>query len=171
MRTNPLSNKQLRRQLKRWKRAGEHAGSPPSGSEASDSADFDHAVQKQELRQLEGSLEELVQQLTRRGQTLVDSPTPSHLNRYKQALSSFLKQALRLSRGIERLTGRRNLPHLREGEKEKEHVVVVTLDDQLSRLTRQVIEAQDAHVDVADQVGEIRGLVVDLVSSLSSRVP
>jgi len=164
---NRSSEKRLKKQLTKWKESGE--ASARDVSDESPQTSFDETYDTNQLQMLDMEVQELVEELDRRGEALVDHPTASHIREYQQALASFLGKAMELSKEIERIQGKRNLKDLREGNDKKEHVIVKTIDENIDDLTNQVLDSQEREIDLAERIGELQGLVIDLVSSLDSK--
>ncbi len=169
MKTNRPANKKLRRQLQRWERSSRSEGGGAGSSPESES--FQKSVQRREIEHLEMDVRELVEQIHQRGQQLVEHPSLRLIRQYKRLLASFLERSLKLSTKIQRLSGQRNLSDIREGNKEKQHVIVVTIDEKMQELTELVRDKQEDNLDLAGRVGEIRGLVVDLVNTIEGSKP
>lgn len=167
MRINRKSEKRLKKQLEKWKDTDQ-------STEASDTEEpptFRETVESNTLETLDMEVQDLVDELDSRGDALVEHPTVTHVRKYQQALASFLEKSLDLSKEITRVRGRRNLDDLREGNDQKEHVIVRTIDEKMDELSDRIIKSQSREIDVAGRVGELQGLVVDLVSSLEDRNP
>jgi uncharacterized protein YaaR (DUF327 family) len=158
---NRRSEKRLQKEINKWKESGE-TGEVSSEERSS----FEETFDENKLELLDLEVQELVEELDVRGQALIDHPTPDQIRDYQQALASFLDKALNLSKEIQRVQGKRNLQDLREGNDQKEHVIVRTIDEKIDSLTEDVLNAQERELDLAERVGEVQGLVVDLVSSI-----
>lgn len=161
MKINRRSEKRLQKEINKWKESGE------TGDVTSEeSTSFQETYDENKLELLDMEVQELVEELDKRGQALIEHPTPDQIREYQQALASFLDKSLKLSKEIQRVQGKRNLQDLREGNDQKEHVIVRTIDEKIDELTEDVLNAQDRELDLAERVGEVQGLVVDLVSSI-----
>lgn len=167
MKINRPTEKRLKKQLEKWKDSDETSGV----SADQEPETFRETVESNTLETLDMEVQDLVEELDTRGDALVEHPTVTHARKYQQVLASFLEKSMQLSKEIERVRGRRNLSDLREGNDQKEHVIVRTIDETLDELSEEIINSQDREIDIADRVGELQGLVVDLVSSLKERNP
>jgi len=167
MKINRRSEKRLKKQLEKWKDTDQASGT----SDSEDPQTFQDTVETNRLETLDMEVQELVEELDTRGDALVEHPTVSHVRKYQQVLASFLEKSLELSKEITRVRGRRNLDDLREGNDQKEHVIVRTIDEAMEELSESIIESQQEEIDIAGRVGDLQGLVVDLVSSLENRNP
>lgn len=130
--------------------------------------EFKQRVKEESLDFLEMELQDLLLEVDERGKALVQHPSVTHARQYKQALASFLKEALEDSRAIKRLQGTRNVSELKNGEDDKEHVVVEVVDDTTDEMIDIVRSHQEKSRKLAERVGEIRGLLVDLVDQRTS---
>jgi hypothetical protein len=167
MKINRTSEKRLEKQLNKWKEAGETAAEETT--EGSEQSSFEETYDTNKLEMLDLEVQELVEELDKRGEALVNHPSASHIREYQQALASFLGKAMELSKEIERIQGKRNLEDLREGNDKKEHVIVKTIDEKVDTLANRVLDNQERELDLAERIGELQGLVVDLVSSLDEK--
>jgi len=167
MKVNRPSDKKLKNQLESWKaESGEtEEGEGISGDESI----FDKAVSKEKIQMLDMEVQDLVVEIKKRGSVLSDRPTIGNLRQYKQAMASFLKKSLALSKEVKSIEGRRSIQDRLEGNEEKIHNIVVTIDDKLDDLTESIVDKEQKRVDVTDMVGEIKGLVVDLVSEVEQQ--
>ncbi|MFB6226856.1 MAG: YaaR family protein [bacterium] len=168
MKINRQSKKKLQKQLEKWKDTDEAGG---SGEVESEPESFQETVDKNTLETLDMEVQDLVEELDNRGDALVEHPTVTHVRQYQQVLASFLEKSLELSKEITRVRGRRNLEDLREGNDQKEHVIVKTIDEAVDELSEEIIQSQKEEIDIAGRVGDLQGLVVDLVSQLEDRNP
>lgn len=168
MQINKSSRKRLEKQLKKWKNTGETSeGSPDESSTSS----FDETYDANKLEMLDLEVQDLVEELDQRGEALINHPTPTHIREYQQVLASFLDKSLSLSKEIQRIKGKRNLKDIQEGNEQKEHVIVSTIDEKVDELANKVLNEQEREIELAERVGEIQGLVVDLMSTLETREP
>lgn len=167
MKINRRSEKRLKKQLEKWKDSDQATGV----SDTEEPPSFQDTVETNTLETLDMEVQDLVEELDTRGDALVEHPTVTHVRKYQQVLASFLEKSLKLSKEITRVRGRRNLDDLREGNDQKEHVIVRTIDEKMDELSESIIDSQSEEIDIAGRVGDLQGLVVDLVSSLENRNP
>lgn len=167
MKINRRSEKRLKKQLEKWEDSDQATGA----SDTDEPPSFQDTVETNTLETLDMEVQELVEELATRGDALVEHPTVTHVRKYQQVLASFLEKSLELSKEITRVRGRRNLDDLREGNDQKEHVIVRTIDEEMDELSESIIDSQSKEIDIAGRVGDLQGLVVDLVSSLEDRNP
>lgn len=166
MKINRSSEKRLKKQLQKWKDTGE---AEQTDSDDTSRSTFDETFDSNKLEMLDMEVQQLVEELDSRGQALVEHPTPTHIREYQQALASFLDKTMTLSKEILRVKGKRNLSDLREGNEQKEHVIVSTIDEKVDNLAHDVLESQQEEIRLSERIGEIQGLVVDLMSTLNDK--
>ncbi len=169
MKINRTIDKQLQDSVKSWKSgAGETAAAKPG----EESKPFEKAISRKNFELLDLEVKELVQEVTERGEELKEKPVPEQARRYKQALASFLKKALSLSQTVEIRRGKRSLSIADlQNQEEKQHRIVKKIDEKIDRLTTALIEQQETNIDIAEAVDEVKGLVIDLVSTITDPGP
>lgn len=163
MKVNRPSEKRLKKQLNKWRESGDVS----SDTSADGAESFQESVQEQEIELLDMEVHDLVEELEKRGQALVNHPSVIHIRQYQQAMASFLKKSLELSKEIERMTGRRNIQDIKEGKEKKEHVIVNTIDEKMEVVAENILNQETDNLNLVDRVGELQGLVVDLVSTIN----
>lgn len=167
MKVNRPSDKKLKDRLESWKaESGESAES--SAVEGEEPA-FDKAVSRETIEMLDMEVKDLVVEIKKRGKVLSERPTISNLRHYKQAMASFMKKSLDLSKEVKSLEGRRSIQDIQQGEEKKVHHIVTTIDERVDDLTESIVDKEQDRVDVTDMVGEIKGLVVDLVDKVEQQ--
>lgn len=90
------------------------------------------------------------------GQLLAESQTIEHLESYKEKIKDFLKDALDQSQQLEEKRG-----FNRRG-RTKIYKVVEQVDAKLLQLTNTVISGESRRLDILDQIGEIKGMLVNV---------
>lgn len=90
------------------------------------------------------------------GQLLAESQTIEHLEAYKEKIKDFLKDALDQSQQIEEKRG-----FNRRG-RTKIYKVVEQVDAKLLQLTDNVISGESRRLEILDQIGEIKGMLVNV---------
>ncbi|MGN7852124.1 YaaR family protein [Exiguobacterium acetylicum] len=90
------------------------------------------------------------------GQLLAESQTIEHLESYKEKIKDFLKDALDQSQQLEEKRG-----FNRRG-RTKIYKVVEQVDAKLLQLTNTVISGEARCLDILDQIGEIKGMLVNV---------
>lgn len=165
MKINRPTNKKLDKRLKDWK-AEAKKGEGASDVDR-DQATFDRVVSREKLQLLDMEVQDLVVEIKKRGTVLSEQPTMKNLRSYKQVMASFLKKSLHLSKEVTTIQGKRpNVRARMQGAQEKTHHVVQTIDEKLDDLTTSIVSKEQGRVEVTEMVGEIKGLVVDLVKGI-----
>ncbi len=171
MQINKALDKQLKDSLSGFKttEGGEAGATAAPGEEAED---FKKTIKKREFELLDMEVQELVEEVTERGEQLKENQTPENAHRYKQAMASFMKKALKLSRKVEVKRGKRSLSlsDLQKND-EKKHRIVEKIDERMDKLTEALVSRQEENIDVAGHVDQIKGLVIDLVSAIKEPAP
>ncbi len=90
------------------------------------------------------------------GQLLAESHTIENLESYKEKIKDFLKDALDQSQQLEEKRG-----FNRRG-RTKIYKVVEQVDTKLLQLTDTVLSGESRRLDILDQVGEIKGMLVNV---------
>ncbi|WP_404274763.1 YaaR family protein [Exiguobacterium undae] len=90
------------------------------------------------------------------GQLLAESQTIEHLEAYKEKIKDFLKDALDQSQQLEEKRG-----FNRRG-RTKIYKVVEQVDAKLLQLTDNVISGESRRLEILDQIGEIKGMLVNV---------
>jgi len=90
------------------------------------------------------------------GQLLAESQTIEHLEAYKEKIKDFLKDALDQSQQLEEKRG-----FNRRG-RTKIYKVVEQVDTKLLQLTDTVISGESRRLEILDQIGEIKGMLVNV---------
>jgi hypothetical protein len=104
------------------------------------------------------NLEELLDEVHQRGQTLADSQSLENIKRYRQAVSEFLSYVVDNMLTVEEQTSGGNI--LRR----KRFTQVKIIDRKLESLLQGVLQNQVKQLDLLERINEIRGLLVDLVT-------
>lgn len=90
------------------------------------------------------------------GQLLAESQTIEHLEAYKEKIKDFLKDALDQSQQLQEKRG-----FNRRG-RTKIYKVVEQVDAKLLQLTDNVISGESRRLEILDQIGEIKGMLVNV---------
>ncbi|MFP4686730.1 MAG: DUF327 family protein [bacterium] len=173
MKVDRTSDRELKNQLKRWKKSAlKSADNSQIKTEPEDT--FGAAVSQKEFDLLDMEVRDLVTEIDKRGQALVDNPTITHARHYKRAIASFLKKTLLLSKKVKKIQGHRNLNLTRalssaigdneNNPYEKTYLIVNTIDEKTEKLTEAILNKETERIDLAENVNEIKGLIVDLLS-------
>jgi len=154
VRINPLGDGDLKsNKVEEKKKAKKKGKKYTSGVE--DVGFFD-VLEDVELEVIERRLAELVDEIVEAGNELSRSPTRRNLERYKRKIKEFLQL---VEKKLYKLSGKVDL----ETRRPKLHVVVEEINERLEELTKALIEAEKPTINLAARVGEINGLIIDLL--------
>ncbi len=178
MKLNRSLDKKLKRQVDQWKESARKAGDTEhlETERKKRSEEFGEKVEERKLEFLDMEVQDLMDEIKATGQTLVEHPTPTHARHYQRAIASFLKKTQQLSKQVERIMARRKFgvsdalaSDRDEDPNTKEHVIVKTIDEKLDDILETVMENESDNIELSQNVEEVRGLVVDLVSSIRNK--
>jgi uncharacterized protein YaaR (DUF327 family) len=102
-------------------------------------------------------LEELLDEVHESGEALIEAQSLENIKRYRQAVRSFLDQAVKAMIGVEEQTSGANIL------KRKRFTQVRVIDVKLERLVAEVLRNQHRQLELLERINEIQGLLVDLV--------
>ena len=154
MRINPLGDGDLKSNKVEEKKKAKKKGKKYS-SGVEDVGFFD-VLEDVELEVIEKRLAELVDEIVEAGNELSRSPTRRNLEKYKRKIKEFLQL---VEKKLYKLSGKVDL----ETRRPKLHVVVEEINERLEELTKALIEAEKPTINLAARVGEINGLIIDLL--------
>ena len=123
---------------------------------AGKNADFQNQLAKAEDLGYEQRLEKLVQDITNQGETLSKRVDVRELKIYKKLIAEFLETALGNSRKFSKksLLDRRG--------RHKVYAIVQSINDELDRLTQDVLNGEKDNINLLRRLEDIRGLILDL---------
>ncbi|WP_026700226.1 YaaR family protein [Salibacterium aidingense] len=98
----------------------------------------------------------IIQDIDDLGKVLSESRTVEELRKYKQLVKDFMEEAVEHGLNLEEKRG-----FNRRG-RTKVYKIVEEVDQKLLDLTNSVVDQQKSSLDILDQVGEIRGLLVNI---------
>ena len=102
------------------------------------------------------SLDEVLSRIDEISQQLTEAPTYENVLSYTRAVKDFMEEV------IQKLYRRTERFGIKTRKGQKIYTLVQTVDEKLSALTEKVLESQADSLGLASQVGEIRGMLVDL---------
>jgi len=108
---------------------------------------------------LEGTLEELVDEVHDAGDALAEHQGTQTIARYRRAVQGFVHFVVRGVYGTER---HRSRPSALKGT-QKEYTLIRTIDRRLETLAADLLRGQIKQIEILRRVEEINGLIVDLV--------
>jgi uncharacterized protein YaaR (DUF327 family) len=102
-------------------------------------------------------LRDLLEKIGEQGERVAARTDIAELKKYRQMVTDFLHEALRCTYEAEKNSQFDAKGHY------KEYAVVKKVDAELEKLTQQVLSEQRDNLGVLEQLGIIRGLLVDLL--------
>ncbi|MFO7849660.1 MAG: DUF327 family protein [Spirochaetia bacterium] len=109
---------------------------------------------------VEGDIEDLVDNVHVMGETLKEKPTYENIRTYKEAVRKFLTYVVNQTLEVETREGARFNPM----KKQRKYTLVKIIDEKLEHLASGIMQNQNVQLDILKRVEEINGLVVDLLS-------
>ncbi|RSL34594.1 DUF327 family protein [Salibacterium salarium] len=98
----------------------------------------------------------MMEQIDDQGKVLSETRSVEELRKYKQLVKDFMKEAVDNGLNLEEKRG-----FNRRG-RTKMYKVVEEVDQKLMDLTNAIVEDQKSGLEILDQVGEIRGMLVNV---------
>ncbi|QDI92933.1 DUF327 family protein [Salicibibacter halophilus] len=129
--------------------------SPESSKERFRSPSFQAIMNHQRQSVAFDQLQAAMGKIEDQGKILAESRTEKELREYKKLIRNFVDEIVRNGLQIEERR-RFNRPETNA------YKIVAEVDEKLARLAEKVLENEAAHLDILAQVGEIRGLLVNL---------
>jgi uncharacterized protein YaaR (DUF327 family) len=123
---------------------------------AGKNADFQNQLVKAEELGYEQRLEKLVQDIVKQGEALSRRVDVRELKIYKKLIAEFLETALGNSRKFSKksLLDRRG--------RHKVYAIVQSINDELDKLTQEVLNGEKDNINLLRRLEDIRGLILDL---------
>lgn len=123
---------------------------------AGKNADFQNQLVKAEELGYEQRLEKLVQDIANQGETLSRRVDVRELKIYKKLIAEFLETALGNSKKFSKksLLDRRG--------RHKVYAIVQSINDELDKLTQEVLNGEKDNINLLRRLEDIRGLILDL---------
>ncbi len=175
MKLNRALDKKLKRQVDSWKESARKAGDSDL-LETEEDEKFQEKVEGRKLELLDMEVQDLVDEIKSTGQILIEHPTTAHARHYQRAIASFLKKSQQMAKQVDRILAQRKFgvsealaSDRDEDPNTKEHVIVKTIDEKMDKILNAVMENETERIELSQNVEEIRGLVIDLVSSIRGR--
>ncbi|WP_215189885.1 YaaR family protein [Exiguobacterium sp. s6] len=133
-----------------------HGAGKAKRPDAEPSVSFSNVIgQKREDREYE-RFQRQIAAIHEQGELLAESQTVESLTEYKRLIKDFMKDAVDAALSLEDKRG-----FNRRG-RAKIYKIVEQVDQKLLALTDQVISGEASRLSLLDQVGEIRGLLVNV---------
>ncbi|GHI00001.1 YaaR family protein [Neobacillus kokaensis] len=121
-----------------------------------ESPSFQQVFQETQVDLTQEPLQNLLNVLNRNGNRLVTSQSVNDLLAYKQSIQDFLKEVAQNGYSLEEYR------HFQPNGREKRLKIIKQIDEQLIKLSEQVMEKQSSSINLLKTIGEIKGLLVNL---------
>ncbi|RKD24686.1 hypothetical protein BEP19_07360 [Ammoniphilus oxalaticus] len=130
----------------------------PNERAATQSASFRKLMVEQQHQLSSERLQQLLQEVEQRGEQLRQRQTIEQLRAYQASVRKFVKEAVDHGVGLKETRG-----FSFRGD-ERRLKIVQQLDEKLLALTDQLLEEQETTIDLLDRIGEIKGLLLNLIT-------
>lgn len=117
---------------------------------------FSDVLQQQNGQMTRERMKKLLQQIDEQGERLLERRTVKELREYKALVKSFMDEAVRNGVSLEERQG-----FNRRG-RTKIYKILREVDTKLIDLTNAVLDKEKKGIDILSQVGEIKGLLINL---------
>jgi uncharacterized protein len=128
----------------------------PVRERGKESPSFQKVFQDTQFDLTQDRLQSLLKELDQNANRLSTSQSVKDLLAYKQSIQEFLKEVVQKGYSLEEYR------HFHSGGRDKRLKIIKQIDEQLIKLSDQVMEKQTASVDLLKTIGEIKGLLVNL---------
>ncbi|MBN2981203.1 DUF327 family protein [Cohnella algarum] len=118
---------------------------------------FGDFLQQQEGERTEEELQRKLEDIRAQGDRLMRSMTVRELRLYRNMVKSFLEDTLRRGVGLKETRG-----WDRRG-RGKRYKILEEVDEMLVRMGEELLETEEGRLELLEKVGEIRGLLINLV--------
>lgn len=126
------------------------------GNLAKDSVTFQTVMSKNQQEQTLEILQSKMKDIEQQGEKLIESRTVESLRQYKKMVKDFMRYAV--DNGLEL---QENFGFNQRGST-RIHRIVKEVDKKLIDLTNTVLEKESNSLDILKQVGEIKGLLINI---------
>jgi uncharacterized protein YaaR (DUF327 family) len=128
----------------------------PLREKGKESPSFQQIFQETQFDLTQDRLQTLLKVLDQNGSRLSTSQSVKDLLAYKQSIQDFLKEVVQNGYSIEEYRS------FHSNGRDKRLKIIKQIDQQLIKLSEQVMEKQTGSVDLLKTIGEIKGLLVNL---------
>lgn len=126
-------------------------------AKAKELASFQHILTEKQTSVAKEHLSTLLEGITKQGERLVRSQSLKDLHDYKRLIRSFLQEVVKYGLSLEETTSFSPL-----SSRERKLKVIKEVDKKLLELSEEMIEREDQNIRLLDNIGEIKGLLIDL---------
>lgn len=128
----------------------------PVRDKGKEAPNFQQIFQETQTHLTQDRLQTLLKVLDQNGVRLSTSQSVKELLAYKQSIQEFLKEVVQNGYSIEEYRS------FHSNGRDKRLKIIKQIDQQLIKLSEQVMEKQSSSVDLLKTIGEIKGLLVNL---------
>ncbi|NGP44931.1 YaaR family protein [Bacillaceae bacterium SIJ1] len=132
------------------------AASAPKKSTPQSSMSFQEVIASGRIEKTREKLTGLMKDIDAQGKVLADSRSVEELRRYKALVKEFMQDAVDVGLQLQERRG-----FNRQG-RTKIYKIVETVDAKLAELTSSVLEKEASSLQILDQIGEIKGLLLNI---------
>lgn len=137
-------------------RPTKQGGPSASSSAKSDKLSFSEIMARDAEKKVYNRLNQIMQKVDEQGKALSEKQTVAELKKYKKLVKLFMDEAV--NAGLELKEDR----HFTRRGRTQLYKMIRQVDDQLVKLTQDVVDKQAPSLDILDRVGEIKGLLVNM---------
>ncbi|MFC4802168.1 YaaR family protein [Neobacillus sp. GCM10023253] len=121
-----------------------------------ESSSFQQILTDSKTNLVKEQLNSLLDGIQKQGERLVQSRTAADLQKYKKLIQSFLQEVVKNGLSLE-ITD--SFTSMNRGRRLK---IIKEIDRNLLELSKEILEKEDANIQLLDKIGEIKGLLIDL---------
>ncbi|MBI9109061.1 MAG: DUF327 family protein [Spirochaetales bacterium] len=122
-----------------------------------------NAVRGIEAFDEDSDLEDLLDDVHQQGERLINDPSFSSIDSYKQSVRNFIHYVLKQAVRVESIEGAK-FNRFKPSNKQKRYTLISVIDDKLDKLAAGILLNQGRQLNLLAKVEEINGLLVDLTS-------
>ncbi|MBN2754965.1 MAG: YaaR family protein [Candidatus Goldbacteria bacterium] len=109
--------------------------------------------------QVKKNLDQLIEELSEQAKVLVKRRTFTELDKYKSLVKNFMKKAVETMYTVKFSDSSKVM-----ARRKKVYVLVEKVDEELEKLTAQILNSQEETLDLLATIDRIRGILVDMYS-------
>lgn len=128
----------------------------PKETKQAESSSFQQILTDSKTNLVKEQLSSLLDGIQKQGERLVQSRTAADLQKYKKLIQSFLQEVVKNGLSLE-ITD--SFTSMNRGRRLK---IIKEIDRNLLELSKEILEKEDANIQLLDKIGEIKGLLIDL---------
>ena len=120
-------------------------------------ASFQHILTEKQSSVTKQHLSTLLESITKQGERLTRSRSLKDLHEYKRLIKSFLQIVVQNGLSLEETTS-----FSYSSSRERKLKVIKEIDTKLLELSQEMVKQEDQNIRLLDNIGEIKGLLIDL---------